>query len=128
MDLRRQGASISHNLCLVLMLLCAFKIPMCMCWILIYFLLIVSTDFLLNLQLQGTVNTVQLYGSPQTTGHSQPHGSSQTLGCSHASGSSQPVGSSSRSVTRSRNIVPTVEKAMEVIDAKKNKRKRPDWK
>jgi hypothetical protein len=38
------------------------------------------------------------------------------------------VGSSSRPVTRARNIVPTVEKAMEMIEAKKNKRKRPDWK
>jgi hypothetical protein len=75
----------------------------------------VSTNFLLNLQSQGTVNTVQ-------------HGSSQTLGCSQASGSSQPVGSSSRPVTRARNIVPTVEKPMEMIEVKKNKRKRPDWK
>jgi hypothetical protein len=86
----------------------------------------VSTDFLLNLEFQGTVNTVQLYGPPQRTGHSQPpgssqpHGSSQTLGCSQASGSSQPVGSSSRLVTRARNIIPTVEKAMDVIEAMKN--------
>jgi hypothetical protein len=94
----------------------------------------VSTDFLLNLQFQGTVNTVQLYGPPQITGHSQPpgssqpHGFSQTLGCSQASGSSQPNMPSSRPVTRSRNIVSTVEKAMEVIDAKTNKRKRSDCK
>jgi hypothetical protein len=112
----------------------SIQTPHVMYWILIYFLLIVSTDFLLNLQFQGTVNTVQLYGPPQTTGQSQPpgssqaHGSSQTLGCSQASGSSQPNMPSSRPVTRSRNIVPTVEKAMEVIDAKTNKRKRSDCK
>jgi hypothetical protein len=92
---------------------------------LIYFLL-KNTYFLLNLQFQGTVNTTRLYGPPQTAGPSQPLGSSQILKSSHASDSSQLVGSASRPMTRDRNIIPTVEKAMEVIKANKNKRKRPD--
>jgi hypothetical protein len=42
--------------------------------------------------------------------------------------SSQPEGSLSRPVARVRNIVPTMEKTIEVNEVNKNKRKRPEWK
>jgi hypothetical protein len=77
----------------------------------------------LNLQFQGIVNTMRLYGPPQPSMSTLPSGSSeagwynQALGSSQAGGSSHLVGSSSRPLTRSRNIVPTVEKAIEVFEA-----------
>jgi hypothetical protein len=78
---------------------------------------------MLNLQFQGTFNTVRLYGPPQPSTSTLPSGSSKTggynqaLGSSQAGGSSHLVGSSSRPLTRSRNIVQTVEKAIEVFEA-----------
>jgi hypothetical protein len=75
----------------------------------------------LNLQFQGTVNTVRLYGPPRPLGSSQPTGSSQ------ARGFSQPIVSSSKLVTRGRKIVPTMEKVIEVLEADQRKRKKPEW-
>jgi hypothetical protein len=37
------------------------------------------------------------------------------------------VGYSSRPVTRAQKIVPTVEKAIEVLEANQRKRKKPEW-
>jgi len=72
---------------------------------------------------------VRLYRPPQPSRSTLPLGYSedgwynQAFGSSQAGESSHPVGSSSRPLTRSRNIVPTVEKAIEVFKANQRKRK-----
>jgi len=71
--------------------------------------------FNVSLHFQGTANIVGLYGHPQ------PHLSSQPVGSSHSQWSS------SKPVTRGRNIVPTVEKVIEVIESNKKKRKKSEW-
>jgi len=73
---------------------------------------------------------VRLYGPPQPSGSTQPTRSSQAGGYTQSTRPSQPSqtrGSSSRPVTRSRNIVPTVDKAIEVLEANQRKRKKPEW-
>jgi hypothetical protein len=74
------------------------------------------------LQFQGTVNIIRLYGQPQ------PGVSSQPIGSSHPVGYSQPQWSSTKLVTRGKNIVLKMEKANEVIETNKKKRKRLEWK
>jgi len=72
---------------------------------------------------------VRLYGPPQQSGSTQPTGSSQAGGSTQPTRPSQPSqtgGSSSRPVTRSRNIVPIVNKAIEVLEANQRKRKKPE--
>jgi hypothetical protein len=72
---------------------------------------------------------VRLYGPPQPSGYTHPTGSSQPTGPSQAVGPFQPSqtgGSLSRLVTRARNIVPTVEEAIEVLEANQRKRKKPE--
>jgi len=126
MDLLKQEVNLSHSLSLRLMLLWAFKTLVF--YVLNFISIFYSQHFFtLNLQFQGTVNTVRLYGSPQPTRSSQPEGSTQPTGSSQPRESSQPVGSSSRPVTLARNIVPIVEKAIEVLEADKRKTKKPKW-
>jgi hypothetical protein len=68
-----------------------------------------------------------LYGPPTPSGNSQPTGYTQPTGSSQLGRFSQPIGSSSNSVTRGRKIVPTVEKAIDVLEANQRKRKKPEW-
>jgi len=67
-----------------------------------------------------------LYEPPTPSGNSQPGGSTQPTGSSQLGGFSQPIGSSSKPVTRGRKIVPTVEKAIGVLEANQRKRKKPE--
>jgi hypothetical protein len=68
--------------------------------------------------------STQEYWTSQPTGSTQPIGSSQPpqpqLGLTTAC--------TSMPVRRDKNIVPTVEKAIAIMEANKNKRKKPDWK
>ncbi len=73
------------------------------------------------------MNTVRLYAPPRRSESSQPVGPIQPRGPSQEVCSSQPVGSSSKPATRARNIVPTVEKTIEVLEANQRKRKKPEW-
>jgi hypothetical protein len=79
------------------------------------FVILCFCYFNVSLHFQGTANIVGLYGHPQ------PHLSSQPVGSSHSQWSS------SKPVTRGRNIVPTVEKVIEVIESNKKKRKKSEW-
>ena len=65
----------------------------------------------------------QEHGTPQTEGFAQPIGSSQPpqrqLGHSTAC--------TSETTRKGKTIIPTVEKAIAVMEANKTKRKRSDW-